>query len=143
VCGHSAGGHLVALLATDPKYLKAEKLSTSDIRGVVPISGVYSIDPPAILKSVFGSDANARKEASPLTHAGGKHPPFLIAYAETDYPTLGDQAKQFRAALKRAESPSELLECKDRNHITIITSFKAETDPLNRAVRAFVLEKSK
>ena len=42
VCGHSAGGHLVALLATDPKYLKAEKLSPSDIRGVVPISGVYS-----------------------------------------------------------------------------------------------------
>src|SRR5438132_1420307 len=26
VCGHSAGGHLVALLATDESYLKAEKL---------------------------------------------------------------------------------------------------------------------
>lgn len=143
VCGHSAGGHLVALLATDPKYLKAEKLSPSDIRGVVPISGVYSIESPAILKSVFGSDLDVRKDASPLTHAGGKHPPFLIAYAETDYPTLGDQAKEFRAALKKAESPSEILECKDRNHITIITSFRDDADPLNKTVRAFVIEKSK
>src|SRR5205823_5671892 len=27
LCGHSAGGHLVALLATDPTYLKAEGLT--------------------------------------------------------------------------------------------------------------------
>jgi acetyl esterase/lipase len=143
VCGHSAGGHLVALLATDAKYLKAEKLSPSDIRGVVPISGVYSIEPPAILKSVFGSDAEVRKDASPLTHARGKHPPCLIAFAETDYPSLGDQAKEFHDALKKAGSPCELLECKDRNHITIITSFRDDADPLNQAVRAFVIEKSK
>ena len=41
--GHSAGGHLVALLATDDQYLKAEQLDTSSIRGVVGISGVYRI----------------------------------------------------------------------------------------------------
>jgi acetyl esterase/lipase len=43
VAGHSAGAHLVALLATDETYLKAEGLSTSDIRGVIPVSGVYRI----------------------------------------------------------------------------------------------------
>jgi len=40
-CGHSAGGHLVSLLATDETYLKAEGLSTKDIQGVVSISGIY------------------------------------------------------------------------------------------------------
>lgn len=143
LCGHSAGGHLVALLATDPKYLKAEKCTPADVRGVVPISGVYRIEPPAILKSIFGDNAETRKDASPLTHATGKHPAFLIAFAETDYPTLGDQAKEMHVALKKPGSSSELLECKDRNHITIITSFMDEDDSLNKAVRAFVKEKSR
>ena len=35
VAGHSAGGHLVALLSTDEQYLKAEGRSISEIRGVV------------------------------------------------------------------------------------------------------------
>jgi acetyl esterase/lipase len=41
--GHSSGGHLVALLATDEKYLKAEGCRTADIKGVVGIGGVYRI----------------------------------------------------------------------------------------------------
>ena len=48
LAGHSAGGHLIALLATDPQYLKdpALKLQDADraaIRGVIAISGVYRI----------------------------------------------------------------------------------------------------
>jgi acetyl esterase/lipase len=46
LCGHSAGGHLVSLLATDPSYLKAEGLSPAALRGVISVSGVYRI--PAI-----------------------------------------------------------------------------------------------
>jgi acetyl esterase/lipase len=41
--GHSAGGHLVALLATDETYLKAEGLTRANIKGVMPICGVYRI----------------------------------------------------------------------------------------------------
>ena len=52
-CGHSAGGHLVALLATDESYLKAEKLTLAHIKGVIPMSGVYQI-PPLLFASIFG-----------------------------------------------------------------------------------------
>jgi acetyl esterase/lipase len=41
--GHSAGGHLVALLATDDQYLKAEGCKAVDIKGVIGVSGVYRI----------------------------------------------------------------------------------------------------
>ena len=42
VYGNAAtGGHLAALLGTDEKYLKAHKLSLKDLKGVVPISGVF------------------------------------------------------------------------------------------------------
>src|SRR5262245_1474809 len=123
VCGHSAGGHLVSLLATDPEYLKAHKHSPADIKGVVAISGVYLIAPVGPLPGRFGTDEEGGRKASPVNHVPGKPPPFLIAYADSDLPTLPGMAKEMHAALKKAESPSELLECKKRNHITIITSF--------------------
>ena len=43
--GHSAGGHLVSLLATDPAYLAAHRLTDAAIKGVVSVSGVYCIAP--------------------------------------------------------------------------------------------------
>lgn len=143
VCGHSAGGHLVALLATDPQYLKAEKRSPTDIKGVIPISGVYQITPIAVFKGAFGDNAEVCKKASPLTHVTGKHPPFLIAYADSDLPSLGGMAEKMHAALKKAESPTEVMELKGCNHITIITKFASPDDPLHKAAFDFVKAKSK
>lgn len=56
LAGHSAGGHLVALLATDERYLKAEGLQTGDIRGVIAFSGVYEI-PPGEVEVTWGGDS--------------------------------------------------------------------------------------
>jgi acetyl esterase/lipase len=44
LAGHSAGGHLAALLATHPSYLKAAGVNPAVIRGVISVSGVYQID---------------------------------------------------------------------------------------------------
>lgn len=43
LAGHSAGGHLAALLGTDESYLQAENLKLADIRGIIAISGVYHL----------------------------------------------------------------------------------------------------
>jgi acetyl esterase/lipase len=59
VAGHSAGGHLVSLLATDERYLQAEGLQTTDIRGVISISGVYCICPGRVTGRLGGSDPEA------------------------------------------------------------------------------------
>jgi acetyl esterase/lipase len=139
LCGHSAGGHLVSLLATDPQYLKAEKRSPGEVKGVASLSGVYEIAAGVpFLTDAFGKDEQVCKLASPLTHAGGKHPPFLLAYADGDFPLLDKTAERMNAALKKAESPVELVKCKDRNHYTIIIQFVDNSDPLNKAFREFV-----
>src|SRR4029077_10844231 len=87
VCGHSAGGHLIALLATDESYLKSEGLSRTAIRGVIPISGVYDITFGGInlFETVFGKDEEVRRQASPLYHVEAGLPPFLILYADNDF----------------------------------------------------------
>jgi acetyl esterase/lipase len=59
LCGHSAGGHLVSLLATDPTYLAdpALKLKAADraaLRGVVSFSGVYRIPDREEFKKMAG-----------------------------------------------------------------------------------------
>jgi acetyl esterase/lipase len=57
LCGHSAGGHLVALLATDPTYLNDPELGLkaadrAAVRGVAAICGLYEIPTPSRLNAL-------------------------------------------------------------------------------------------
>jgi acetyl esterase/lipase len=137
--GHSAGGHLVSLLATDPAYLKAEGLTPAAVRGVVSVSGVYSITPDAaVFHPAFGTDATACRLASPLAHVTGKHPPFLLAYGDKDFDHLDRMALDMAAALKKHDSPHTVLKCEGRNHYSIIMLAIQPDDALHKAIRAFV-----
>ncbi len=144
VCGHSAGGHLVSLLATDPSYLKAERHSPADIKGVISISGVYKIyHTEKVFLEPFGKDEAVCLKASPLTHVTGKHPPFLIAYADKDYDHLDEMAKDMDAALRKVANPCDLLLCKDRSHISIIINLMQSDDPLQKTIFDFVTKHAK
>src|SRR5205807_2628900 len=104
VAGHSAGGHLVALMATDERYLKAEKASLTDIRAVISMSGVYALDEIfGMYSSVFGRDRGDRREASPIHHINDHEPPFLILFADKDLPTIEKVSGQFYDELKKAK----------------------------------------
>ncbi|MDY3555011.1 alpha/beta hydrolase [Gemmata sp. JC717] len=138
VSGHSAGGHLATLLATDEQYLKAEKLAAGDIRGVIALSGAYVV--PEARKDVFGDEA-ARKAASPLTHVKAGLPPFLLVYADKDSPGRDQLTKEFAAALLGVRGTAQVIEAKDREHGTLFTKIAAG-DPTGEAVIAFVRKHS-
>ena len=93
VMGHSAGCHLVTLLALDPRYLAAVKLRPSDLRGVVAWSGgAYDLVAKVkaggmygpYIKQAFGDSEAAWRDASPITHVGDAKPlpPFLFISIE-------------------------------------------------------------
>src|SRR5262249_6341345 len=136
-CGHSAGGHLVALLCTDESHLKTHNLTCKAIRGVVPISGVYTILPNKIFERAFGDDEKLCRLASPLHHVKGNHPPSLIIYAEKDYPTLDLMAEQLCKKLKKCECQTSILKIAKRDHISIIVGMANETDATTQAVLEF------
>src|SRR5204863_3032846 len=101
VGGHSAGGHLAALLTFDPKYLQAHNLTPAKIKGAICLSGVYDL--VAIgdsQSSVFGTDAAVRRDASPLFHIKGPGPRMLISCCEHDYLSLPQQAKDLYKTVK-------------------------------------------
>ena len=91
--GHSAGGHIISLIALDDKYLKKYKLKPTDIRGVMTIDAVFEIKPQEggatkkYLGMVFGDDENIWNQASCKNYIKGKSmgktiPPFLISWGK-------------------------------------------------------------
>jgi acetyl esterase/lipase len=142
VSGHSAGGHLVALLGTDETYLKDVGCSAKDIRGVMAISGVYTVSPVVPgLSAVFGSDEAACKAASPMTYCKGHHPPFLIAYGNRDFPLFDLMAEEFGKKLKEEKNEAKVMKL-DRTHYTIIVEMGTKADdPLTKAMVEFMTKK--
>jgi acetyl esterase/lipase len=142
LCGHSAGGHLVALLATDDAYLKAVGLGVDAIRGVIPISGVYQIaESSRLFDTMFGVDARVRRDASPIAHVRADAPPFLIVCADHDISLCGpDCSKRFCQALREHHADAEFLEVKERNHLTVLLDVLSDNDPLARAILDFIAD---
>lgn len=138
VGGHSAGGHLAALLALDSKYLQAHQLSPAIIRKVIALSGVFNLAESESQSSVFGKEPEPRRRASPLFHVNAGAPSFLITYCEWDYPTLPAQARQFHSALEAAGVSSELVYIPKLNHISEMLNVSAASDPTVRAILKFL-----
>jgi acetyl esterase/lipase len=136
VSGHSAGGHLCALLAVDDSYLKAEKVSPATLKGCIPISGVFTVN-SARMENLFG-DEESRKGASPMTHVKEKLPPFLLFYGDAEAKQLGRQAEVFAKALKKVKCDCECKSIEDRNHGTVMTKASSPDDPVFKAIVAFI-----
>jgi acetyl esterase/lipase len=96
LAGHSAGAHLIALVATDESFLKDPALKLSDrdragLRGVVGVSGVYRIPaPPEFRKMATRIVQNLVDRAAPeglavylapvLLKASEKLNPFVMVF---------------------------------------------------------------
>jgi acetyl esterase/lipase len=162
LCGHSAGGHLAALLATDESYLKAHGLGLANIKGVIGASGVYRIPDINLglnwtwqvgdvtievdgkdvrltpLRVVFGSDAKMRQDASPIHHVRPGLPPFLLMHGSRDLPRLPQLAKEFATALKEAGCEVEALEFPGRGHWTILFVSNSPDESVMKTMVAFI-----
>jgi acetyl esterase/lipase len=138
VSGHSAGGHLIALLVTDESYLKAEGLTVKAIRGAIALSGVYKI-PDRSLVSVFGTDREVRKQASPIEHVRPGLPPFLIVYGDNDYRDCGrEPSEAFAKALKARGDRAETVEVRECNHYNVLMNAALSDTPVSRAILGFL-----
>ncbi len=104
VGGHSAGGHLAALVALSEGWTAARDVPANVIRGALPISGTYLFGDGSGLTMrprFLGPEANgADRAASPLHHVRKGAPPFLVSYGSDDFPHLRRQAQDFVAAMQ-------------------------------------------
>jgi acetyl esterase/lipase len=127
--GHSAGGHLVALLGLDGSYLAKYQLSPKALRGVLAWSGVYNLTTGESQDSVFGKDPQERRAASPLFHVKAGAPPFVVTYCQWDYFSLPGQAREFQLALQQAGVAAELVYVPRESHISEMLNVTRPKDP--------------
>lgn len=138
IAGHSAGGHLVALLALDERYLARYKRTPKSIRGVLALSGVYDLSVGDNLNGAFGKDEQGRRDASPLFFVKPNSPPFLVTYCEWDYFTLPAQAKTFYQALRKAGDQAELVYIPAQSHLSEMFHITSESDLTAAAALQFM-----
>jgi acetyl esterase/lipase len=137
--GHSAGCHLVTLVALDPRYLERVKLRPADLRGVVAWSGgAYDLVEKVqaggkyagYIKSAFGDSESAQRAASPVAHVQDTQPlpAFLFVSIErgnTSHKAAERLAKLIRDAKGRADS--QLLEGRDHFHANHLLGAPGDT----------------
>lgn len=140
--GHSAGGHLVSLLALDDDRLAANGIDRRRILGVVALSGVYDVRPPhALFEQVFGKQPRDRARASPTVKAHKQAPPFLVRWGEHDMPGLGLSAALFAGRLKQLDVPVDAAELPGEDHVGYVYRFGGKRDVIGEAVLGFLRQR--
>lgn len=88
IMGHSAGGHIAGLLATDPHWLAPFGIAPDDLAGFIGLAGVYDFMPiPADEKDMlgmFGRTPQEQARAQPVRFVRGEEPPMLLLHGLAD-----------------------------------------------------------
>ena len=132
--GHSAGAHLISMLAVNPQFLGALDHDFSEISGVIAISGIYRFRPSVIGSGIIPDRVNAVEAAAPLTHIQPGLPPFLLLYASDEMQETKAQAEQMHDALAEAGVSAISAEIPDRDHFTITQMIGAPGDPATQII---------
>lgn len=112
VMGHSAGGQIAALLATDPRWLAAHGMKPADLAGFIGLAGCYDFVPvpqdDAIMLGVFGSTPEQQRRGQPVSYVRGAEPPMLLLQGTDDDEVEPSNAISLYRATQAAHGDSTL-----------------------------------
>lgn len=103
VMGHSAGGQIAALLATDPEWLAASGMRPRDLAGFIGLAGCYDFvpvpDDDQDMIAAFGDTPEAQRRGEPVSYVRGSEPPMLLLQGEDDREVVPSNAISLRRAM--------------------------------------------
>jgi acetyl esterase/lipase len=119
--GHSAGGHLAATVALDPRYLEKAGVDSKSIRGWIAISTPYELK-WIIPWMYLMFNAHDPTEWRPISLVSDRAPPALLVHGLEDPAIHPREVLHMEAKLRAAHVP---VECRiyDAGHIATILSF--------------------
>lgn len=109
--GHSAGGHLSAMM-----------LGRSPIAGAIAISGLYDLEPIRLNylnEKLRLTEASARRN-SPIRHLAPQSPPVTVAVGAAELPELVRQSADYAAALESHGAAVEYRALENHDHFSIL-----------------------
>ncbi|MFW6149559.1 MAG: alpha/beta hydrolase [Atribacterota bacterium] len=138
--GHSAGGHLAALISLDESYLAKFDLTPSDINGVIGLDSaayhlpsLFSNEPENqyLFSWAFGDNLQDWEAASPINHIkkGKTIPPFLLLVAD-GREVSKTVNENFTQKLREYGYNATIFHFPNKDHISIDYDLGKENDPV-------------
>jgi acetyl esterase/lipase len=124
LAGHSAGAHIAAMVALDPRWLAAAGMDRAAIAGLVGIAGPYDFLPMTGrgVRQVFGAAADD-PASQPITFADAHAPPSLLLHGADDTTVLPRNSENLARRITEAGGAARVVIYPGTGHIGIITAF--------------------
>lgn len=135
VAGHSAGGHLTAmLLETD--WEGVYELPEDVIKSACAISGLFDLAPfpYTFIQPKLQLSWDQVLRNSPILHVPDSAPPLVLVYGEDETAEFHRQSEEFLAAWRSKGLDADLLTLPGDNHYDVIKGFLDPESPLCSAV---------
>jgi arylformamidase len=135
VSGHSAGGHLAAMLmATDWKAFDAP---AGVIKAVCGLSGLYDLEPIRLcyLNDVLALTQDVARRNSPIHLAPTARVPLVLAVGGDEGPEYHRQTDALAAAWQRHGIDAEVIDVTRHNHFSIVSELERPDSPLARTIQ--------
>jgi len=132
ISGHSAGGHLAALVSLDNEYFKSLHIA-NPIKGTILIDAagldIYAYmkqqvfrEVPTYLKT-FTADTATWKKASPVNHLHKGMPPFLIYQGGRTFPFIKETNAIFLSELVPLAPSTKYEIIEDKGHFGMMLQY--------------------
>jgi acetyl esterase/lipase len=122
VMGHSAGGHIAALLATDAHWLQAVDMQPQQLAGFVGLAGPYDFlplkDPDYV--DMFGHTAAEQRRSQPVNFVEGDEPAMLLLQGTDDHIVAPKNATSLADALRAKGEAVEVVMYPDTGHVGLL-----------------------
>jgi arylformamidase len=131
VTGHSAGGHLTAMLLVTA-WECVYGLPIDIIKGACAISGLFDLAPfpYTFLQPKLQLNWDQVLRNSPILHVPEWAPSLLLVYGEDETAEFKRQSDDFLTAWKAKGLDTDLLTLPDKNHYDVIDGFLDAESPL-------------
>jgi len=135
VSGHSAGGHLVAmLLATDwPQF----GVPADVVKAGCAVSGLYDLEPIRLcyLNEVLGLTPESARRNSPVHLKPTGRAPLVLAVGAAEGPEYHRQTNDLAAAWRALGAPVDIVDAAGLDHFSIVAELERPDSALARVIR--------
>ena len=147
ISGHSAGGHLSALITLDSKYFDALGIS-NPIKGCILIDA-FGMNMDFVLKintnffvsdlhRVFTNDPTLWREAAPVNFVKGCSIPFLIYVGIRTYPYIMMDNEVFVNHLNQNKVPHDYHIVPGKGHMEMISHLEDKRNSMYKQIAEFI-----
>ena len=136
VTGHSAGGHLAAvLLATDWNPLG---LPGDIVKSALPLSGLFDLEPIRLsyLNADLRMDEEEARSLSPVNFVPDRMPPTVVAVGGGETDEFRRQSRVYVDACRSKGHDASYLEVGNCDHVFVAGEYRNPSSPLAAAMFA-------